>query len=111
MHSKQNHGGLKLVKSPHPPPSRLLQTGKTIADSGLYRVYHHQHRVPHEVTLIKGEIFPRCQECDTAVRFKLLRAVPEIDSVKGFRVALYCLPVMNEVITPEEELKTNKPAA
>jgi hypothetical protein len=35
------------------------------------------------------------------VRFKLLRAIPEIDSDRGF-VRLYTLPVMEEILAPEE---------
>jgi hypothetical protein len=91
---------LKLVKSPR-RPSRLFRTGEKIDASGMYRVYHAKHRVPHEVTLIRGEIYPCCERCDAAVRFKLLRAIPEIDSDRGF-VRLYTLPVMEEILALEE---------
>jgi hypothetical protein len=36
-----------------------LRTGVAVPESGIYRVSHSQHRLPHEVTLLKDQQFPR----------------------------------------------------
>lgn len=68
------------------------RTGLEIQQTGIYRVHHDNHRLPHEVTLLRGESFPRCSQCGSAVEFELLKAAPEIDGAGGFRVVLYELP-------------------
>ena len=111
MPSKRRAHGLKLVKAHPPPPSSYSRTGEPIAVSGIYRVYHKEHRVPDEVTLIKDEIFPRCEKCDEAVRFKLLRKAADISSDSDFGkfgFKLFCLPVMEEISTAEER-STDQP--
>jgi hypothetical protein len=57
-------------------------------------------RLPQEVTLLAGEVFPRCSKCKQAVRFRLLRTVPVPPGRSGFRVVLYELPVLED---PEAE--------
>jgi hypothetical protein len=59
-------------------------------------VTHAAHRLPHEVTLLKGEKFPKCQKCSDAVTFKLIRALNYSTAVKdsSWRVTLYELPVL-----------------
>jgi hypothetical protein len=47
-------------------------TGHEVVDSGIYRVTHAQHRLPHTVTICKGEMFPRCAKCDNRVTFELV---------------------------------------
>jgi RNA polymerase-binding transcription factor DksA len=89
-----------------PPPSESRQkenlrvirhrTGLEIQQTGIYRVHHDNHRLPHEVTLLKGESFPRCSQCGSAVEFELLKAAPEIDLAAGFRVVLYELPSQDD---------------
>ena len=75
-----------------------FKTGAVIPASGIYRVAHSAHRLPHEVTLLKGETFPKCQKCSGAVTFTLLRAVQYQDVVREFqwRVTLYELPVLDD---------------
>jgi|SRR5215475_110158 len=82
------------------------RTGLKIRQTGIYTVYHAEHRLPHEVTLLKGEAFPRCSECGASVEFELLKAAPEINESGGFRVVLYELPA-SEV----EEEKTDAESA
>ena len=36
----------------------IFATGETIPESGIYRVIHSEHRLPLQVTLHKGEVFP-----------------------------------------------------
>ena len=73
-----------------------FKTGGAIPQNGIYQVYHRAHRLPHEVTLLKGEKFPKCQKCSDAVRFKLVRALNYQTAVKdtSWRVTLYELPVL-----------------
>lgn len=55
-------------------PVATYQTGQTVLYSGVYRVIHAGHRLPHAVTICKGESFPRCARCADAVTFELLHA-------------------------------------
>jgi hypothetical protein len=50
------------------------RTGHTVTSSGIYRVIHAPHRLPHQVTICKGEQFPRCAKCSDSVVFELLHA-------------------------------------
>jgi hypothetical protein len=62
-----------------------------IPQSGVYRVTHSDHRLPHEVTLLQGQYFPRCASCGSNVQFELLHAAQGIEK-NGFRVVVYELP-------------------
>lgn len=89
MRAKQSQ--LILVKS---APSGMrkqstFRTGEPIAESGIYRVIHKAHRLPHEVTLLRDQVFPRCAKCREEVRFELVRAVSERLNHQDFRVYLY----------------------
>ena len=70
----------------------LFRAGDAIPKSGIYRVYHVNHRVSHEVTLLRGEVFPRCEQCGDATHFELVRAASSLDSSNGFGVRLYVVP-------------------
>ena len=101
--------GKSINGNSHPPPKRNGRNGKTqsisngktqpvryrtgqkILRSGIYRVVHSEHRLPHDVTLVEGEVFPRCASCGTKVQFQLLRAASGVGA-GGFRVVLYELP-------------------
>jgi hypothetical protein len=50
------------------------RTGHLVSESGIYLVIHSQHRLPHSVTICKGETFPRCSKCNELVVFELLQA-------------------------------------
>ncbi len=80
-------------------PRRIFKdefhTGQEVRESGIYRVIHLEHRLPHEVTLLKGAQFPRCSKCKTAVRFEAIALAPRLDSIRE-RVTVYELPAMNE---------------
>jgi len=74
-----------------------FKTGTVIPASGVYSVLHVAHRLPHEVTLLKGETFPKCQKCADSVTFKLIRALTYQTAAKdsSWRVTLYELPVID----------------
>jgi hypothetical protein len=71
-------------------------TGKEIPQSGIYRVIHKQHRLPHQVTLMKGEIFPRCLKCGDLVEFELIQPVDSEHPRTSDSVRLYALPDLDD---------------
>ena len=75
-----------------------FRTDEKITRSGIYQVIHRKHRVPHEVTLFKDQIFPRCAKCQDAVRFRLVRGakLPEIENESSTHIYLYELPVLDD---------------
>ena len=70
------------------------RTGEAIPASGIYTVIHKEHRLPHQVTLLKGETFPRCAKCGNLVEFLLLEAVEGERSNASVR--LYALPDLDD---------------
>ena len=54
--------------------SKALHPGSQVPESGVYRVVHSEHREPHFVTAIKGEVFPPCRKCRNLVRYSLALA-------------------------------------
>jgi hypothetical protein len=76
--------------------------GEKIPVSGVYRVFHSQHRVSHEVTLLAEEIFPRCSQCQSRVQFELIAEAPVAQSDNDFRIRLFEIP------HPQEANKNNK---
>ncbi|HET6933657.1 MAG TPA: hypothetical protein VFI72_02385 [Candidatus Angelobacter sp.] len=65
-----------------------------VAESGIYRVIHGAHRLPHSVTLFLGDIFPRCAKCADLVTFELLHGVPDQPGYE--RLRLYELPELED---------------
>ena len=77
-----------------------FRTGERITRSGIYQVIHRKHRVPHEVTLLKEQIFPICAKCHDAVRFRLVRGakLPEIENESSTHIYLYELPDLDDAV-------------
>lgn len=73
---------------------QLYKSSERIPESGIYRVIHAQHRLPHEVTLIAGQIFPPCAKCHEEVRFQMIRELPSLE--RRGNVSLYSLPVLDD---------------
>jgi hypothetical protein len=82
-----------------------FRTDEIVPQSGIYRVRHSSHRVPHEVTLLRDQYFPRCANCDTAVIFELVRAVLDESetAILSPRICLYELPVFEDDGPIEDE--------
>lgn len=72
------------------------RTGLQIPFSGIYTVRHKYHRLPSEVTLLKGNSFPTCAQCDKPVQFDLVMGMAEPDTKFGFRVTLHAIPEVEE---------------
>jgi hypothetical protein len=69
----------------------MFKTGQKVPESGIYRVVHEGHRLPHEVTLLKGEAFPRCSKCADQVGFEALSLAPALLEKRG-GIVVYELP-------------------
>jgi hypothetical protein len=56
-----------------PPPFQRdlgrLPAGAIAPRSGVYRVHHYAHRLPHTVIVLKGDVLPRCNRCGSLVQF------------------------------------------
>jgi hypothetical protein len=73
-------------------PSPFFRPLEVIPMSGIYCVYHAGHRTSHEVTLLRGELFPECKVCGRSVHFELLREAPGLDSEHDLHIRLYQVP-------------------
>ena len=40
-------------------PREFFASGQVVPESGVYRVHHAEHRLSHEVTLIRENRFPK----------------------------------------------------
>lgn len=85
---------LEPLASRHIDTEVAHKTGDLVPATGVYRVTHAHHRLPHEVLILKDERFPRCAKCSDSVVFRLLRALP--DRPEGFSYRLFELPVIDE---------------
>jgi len=79
-----------------PKMTILFKSGDAIPESGLYKVLHAQHRLPHQVTLVEGQTFPPCAQCHDEVRFELIRGLPALARERRGSVSLYALPVLDD---------------
>jgi hypothetical protein len=70
------------------------ETGAVVPETGIYRVVHSPHRLPHEVVILKGQRFPKCQKCASKVHFELVHPAPDLFRYTTF--ILYELPVIEE---------------
>ena len=80
---------------------KTFKTGQSVPQSGIYRVTHSDHRLPHEVTLLRLQEFPPCSKCGVEVKFKLLRGV----TVDSFQIVLNSLPEVASKIAAAEDLE------
>ena len=63
-----------------------LPPGELCTQGGIYQVIHHAHRMPHKVLVRKGDLFPRCNGCGAAVRFRLIKEAEEPLPMRARRV-------------------------
>src|SRR5436190_21161148 len=42
---------------------KTYRAGQQVPQTGLYRVVHYQHRLPHNSVMRKGDAFPLCNKC------------------------------------------------
>jgi hypothetical protein len=102
LHMGTKESSLFLLKSGASGMRRRRPTFRTddvVPQSGIYRVRHQNHRLPHEVTLLRDQHFPRCSKCQDAVMFELVRAAKgqtEVRTEQSVRIYLYELPVFDD---------------
>lgn len=63
--------------------SRLIP-GAFAPRSGVYRVHHYAHRMPHLVTITAGTVLPECRRCGDKVRFAPMIAAESIEKDVDF---------------------------
>lgn len=72
----RSSGGPRTRRRSH---ARTFRSGDSVRQSGIYEVVHdREHRETHEVVMISGDHFPRCETCGDSVRFKMVRAATYI---------------------------------
>jgi hypothetical protein len=76
-------------------PVGFFLSRQRVPASGVYEVRHVEHRLPHQVTLLRNQPFPPCEKCGTVVRFKIVRVVQALDEVRE-KIILNALPVMDD---------------
>ena len=52
--------------------------------SGVYRVHHYAHRMPHLVIVLAGTVLPKCKHCADKVQFVPVAAGEPIESDVDF---------------------------
>ena len=72
--------------------AETYKTGQVVPHSGIYQVSHNEHRLPHEVTLLRANSFPPCAKCGNNVSYNLLREV----TVDRFSVVLNAIPELTD---------------
>ena len=72
------------VKAHNKRPPPHFRAGEEIPLSGLYRVFHADHRTSHKAVLLANESFPRCAVCNDDVHFELIEAAPDLDTDPNF---------------------------
>ena len=88
-----------------PRRAPVFRTGQTVPASGIYRVTHLRHRLPHEVTLLAGQTFPRCSKCKDSIQFQPVRYAATVQADPDFKVVVYELPVLED---EEQDPKSNR---
>jgi len=105
-----NRRGIHLIdqKSANPEKKKqdalerkTFKTGEVVPQSGIYKVTHRKHRLPHEVTLLRAASFPPCSKCGFNVTFKLLRGV----TVDSFKIELNSLPEVETKIAAADDIE------
>lgn len=76
--------------SPVVPPSyrrdpSWARPGRKTEKSGVYRVYHYAHRLPHEVFIDGGTVLPPCRVCGELVQFAPLITAEPFDADVDFQ--------------------------
>jgi len=63
---------------------KIYRSGEAVPCTGLYRVSHYQHRMPHDAVLRHGEVFPACNKCGERVMFRLFTNAGPISKDQDF---------------------------
>jgi hypothetical protein len=61
-----------------------FRPGDRVPATGIYTASHYQHRMPHEVFAVEGEVFPACRRCRSNVSFTLLKTALHVEADQDF---------------------------
>ena len=64
----------------------VYRAKEKVPQTGVYRVFHYQHRLPHNVMMRQGERFPACNKCGERVLFRLSSTAEALMSDRDFTV-------------------------
>ena len=64
--------------------SSRFMPGAVAPRSGVYRVHHYAHRMPHLVNITAGTVLPACKRCGDKVRFAPIMAAEAIEADVDF---------------------------
>ena len=67
-----------------PPKEGVSKPGDVAPHSGIYRVHHYAHRMPHSVIVLDGTVLPKCKRCGENVRFEPTVAAEPIEADLDF---------------------------
>jgi len=71
----------------HRVDSSWNKPGTLAPRSAVYRVYHYQHRAPHEVFIPAGTVLPSCKHCGQLVQFAPLIIAEPMEQDRDLCVA------------------------
>jgi hypothetical protein len=61
-----------------------FRPGDRVPTTGIYTVKHYQHRLPHEVFAVEGDLFPVCRRCGKQISFMLMQPATHIGADRDF---------------------------
>lgn len=62
----------------------LYRPGDQVPSTGVYTAAHYQHRLPHDLLAMAGDLFPECRRCGKRVSFTLSQSATRIDDDHDF---------------------------
>jgi len=63
----------------------VFPCGAAVPETGIYEAAHHrEHRAPHEVLMLRANLFPPCDQCGDKVHFRVIRTAPYIFDDEDF---------------------------
>jgi hypothetical protein len=65
-------------------PSPYFRVDDVVPDTGIYRVFHSDHRLSHHALLLKDTWFPRCLQCGHNVQYEFIKRVPQVENDADF---------------------------
>lgn len=61
-----------------------FRPGIEVPATGVYTATHYQHRLPHDVFAVAGDLFPECRRCGRRVSFSMSQTVISIGADRDF---------------------------
>jgi hypothetical protein len=75
------------ARKPSAMASEKLHPGQVAPRSGVYRVHHYAHRLPHAVIVLEGDLLPTCALCGPRVTFEFTVGATPISCDPNFAAA------------------------